>query len=138
MISERKFVLAGKACFTLTDSATGKHYTYRVNRITPESKFKAEPMWFVNLGINYSESVYVGLLGGDRERPFFKLTARSRFSSDTPTVKTFMNFWGQILRDEDLAGIRFQHAGRCCVCSRELTNPESIEAGIGPECSGKE
>jgi hypothetical protein len=25
--------------------------------------------------------------------------------------------------------------GRCCVCNRKLTHPESIAAGIGPECA---
>lgn len=28
--------------------------------------------------------------------------------------------------------------GTCCVCGRTLTNEESIEAGIGPICAGKE
>jgi hypothetical protein len=28
-------------------------------------------------------------------------------------------------------------SGRCCVCSRLLTNEESIEAGIGPICSSR-
>lgn len=28
-------------------------------------------------------------------------------------------------------------AGRCCSCGRDLTNPESIEAGIGPICAGR-
>lgn len=27
---------------------------------------------------------------------------------------------------------------RCRVCGRRLTNPESVEAGIGPVCSAKE
>lgn len=27
--------------------------------------------------------------------------------------------------------------GRCCVCARELTDAESIAAGIGPVCAGK-
>lgn len=27
--------------------------------------------------------------------------------------------------------------GRCCVCSRRLTNPASVDAGIGPICSGR-
>lgn len=32
----------------------------------------------------------------------------------------------------------FGHAtGRCCLCSRELTDPASIEAGIGPVCAAK-
>ena len=28
-------------------------------------------------------------------------------------------------------------SGRCCSCNRDLTNPESIEAGIGPICAEK-
>lgn len=27
--------------------------------------------------------------------------------------------------------------GRCSICNRTLTNPESIEAGIGPVCAGR-
>ena len=27
--------------------------------------------------------------------------------------------------------------GTCCVCARELTNPKSVEAGIGPVCAGR-
>lgn len=31
----------------------------------------------------------------------------------------------------------FLHEGVCCRCGRTLTNPESIENGIGPECAKK-
>ena len=27
--------------------------------------------------------------------------------------------------------------GRCCVCNRKLTNPDSISSGVGPVCQGK-
>ena len=30
--------------------------------------------------------------------------------------------------------IEFYHMGKCCVCKRALTNPDSIEKGIGPYC----
>jgi hypothetical protein len=29
------------------------------------------------------------------------------------------------------------HVGKCCKCRRLLTTPESIQRGIGPECSGE-
>lgn len=42
----------------------------------------------------------------------------------------------QEMSKEDAA--EFGHAfGVCMVCGRELTNPDSIEAGIGPICAGK-
>ena len=38
----------------------------------------------------------------------------------------------------EAAAKRFgQETGKCCVCNRGLTNEESREAGIGPECSRK-
>jgi hypothetical protein len=34
-------------------------------------------------------------------------------------------------------GYRMQLEGRCVVCNRKLTHPESITLGIGPECGGR-
>jgi len=34
-------------------------------------------------------------------------------------------------------GYRLQLEGRCVVCNRKLTHPESIDAGIGPECASR-
>jgi len=33
--------------------------------------------------------------------------------------------------------VQGQRTGQCCCCGRELTNAESIEAGIGPICAGR-
>jgi hypothetical protein len=35
-------------------------------------------------------------------------------------------------------GLRYWFAGRCRRCGRVLTRPDSIAAGIGPECAGQE
>lgn len=43
-----------------------------------------------------------------------------------------------ILKDPREAAVNYGHQlGRCSSCNRELTNPESIAAGIGPICAGK-
>lgn len=34
-------------------------------------------------------------------------------------------------------GVEYKFEGRCRVCNRTLTNPESIDAGIGPVCAEK-
>lgn len=138
MIDSKQFVLAGKASFTRT-APTGQHFRYRVNK-KEESRTK-ETIWFVQVGITYQAGIYIGMLGGDQAAPQFKLTRNSRFQADVPSVKLFIDFWDATTHPEDPMAygntIRFQHAGRCCVCSRELTNPESIDLGIGPECRGK-
>lgn len=47
-----------------------------------------------------------------------------------------------VLKDVEERGIEAvkeigRATGRCCVCSRLLTDPESIEAGIGPICASR-
>ena len=38
----------------------------------------------------------------------------------------------------EAAAKRYGHElGKCAICSRTLTNPDSIERGIGPVCAGK-
>lgn len=41
--------------------------------------------------------------------------------------------------DAQLAGLKSygMESGKCGICSRRLTTPESIERGIGPECAAK-
>ena len=41
-----------------------------------------------------------------------------------------------ILNDPKAAGIAYaKMSGKCCICNRTLTVPESIDAGIGPVCA---
>lgn len=134
MIDSMKFALAGKAVFTLT-RPDGKHFTYRVNKKCADQR--GEAVWFVNLGIGYEDSIYLGMLGGPHPAgPTFRLTGASRMGVDTPSVLTFGQWWCDLLNEGESL-IRFQHEGKCCVCGRPLTNPESIDAGIGPECASK-
>jgi hypothetical protein len=37
----------------------------------------------------------------------------------------------------EVAGAMGRKFGFCCICGRTLTNPESVEAGIGPVCGGR-
>lgn len=41
-------------------------------------------------------------------------------------------------RSNRIAGYRLQEESYCGVCGRTLTDPESIDRGIGPECYGKQ
>lgn len=139
MIRYLDFILGGKAVFTVTNKVTGNHFTYRVSKMTQPNTHQ----WFVNLGIGYEDSIYMGMIrlrNGDYE--FFR-TAKSRMSEDAESVKTFKLLLAAANMDEDNSMIdssgvlKFQHEGKCCVCARPLTNPESIESGIGPECRMK-
>lgn len=43
-----------------------------------------------------------------------------------------------LINDPVAAAETYGHlTGHCCICNRELTNPESVERGIGPICADK-
>lgn len=142
MIELNTFVLAGKAKFTLTSKYSGKHYTFEVNKANENPRWPGKT-WFVNYMVAYDEFKYLGMLKG--EAVALQLTQKSCAGAESPVFKIFTEFWrharngaydwDESVRDKQM--IRFQHIGRCCVCARPLTNPQSIDMGIGPECLGK-
>lgn len=53
-------------------------------------------------------------------------------------AKGFAWFWRQLSPGRTLPNVfQFWSEGRCCVCGKRLTVPESIERSIGPECAEK-
>jgi len=73
----------------------------------------------------------VGRLNGEHG----SLTLWQRLGVDNGDLLTALL---DIERDPQAAAVLHGKAsGRCSVCSRDLTDPESIERGIGPICAGK-
>lgn len=143
-----KFMLAGNATFTLRSVKTGVRYTYKVTAVpaqTPEDVRKWGKKYFVALLTgpdNQGDFTYLGMLQGQR----FRLTAKSKMRQDSAPVKAFDWTLRQLLfegtqRPNPGYGLppqlEFWHEGRCGVCNRPLTVPESIESGIGPVCAEK-
>lgn len=55
---------------------------------------------------------------------------------------TYLGAAGRFVRAEDRMSLEEVQAfgrdtGICGICGRTLTNPESVEAGVGPVCAGK-
>jgi hypothetical protein len=138
------FIKAGKAIFTV-DNGKGTHYTFKVTKKDPEVGSKWEkygPSFFIGLLTgpdNTSDFTYMGMLKWEGGRPICKLTKASKFQEETTAVQV-MNFalrvaWGsQQLPD----GYSIRHAGLCGRCARQLTDPVSLELGLGPICRGED
>lgn len=133
MINEQ-FIRSGKAIFTVSNDK-GEHYTYRVNR--KEDKHNPnKSVFFASLLTgpdNLSDYSYMGLL--DASRLKLILTKGSKVNAATTSVKVFQ--WALHIiagRIELPEGYNIQHAGRCGKCAKTLTDPISVEIGIGPEC----
>lgn len=133
----RTFITAGKAIFTL--QGLQARYTYRVSRKDPDpgSRYQ-DPVYFVSLLTgpdNLNDYQYLGIL--DVQTGVVKLTKASKYRTDSAPVRAINWAVARIWRGVSIAPAQLYHIGKCGRCGRALTVPSSIEAGIGPECSGK-
>lgn len=130
-IKSPDFFEGGNAIFTVSNP-TGEHYTYKI-------RHKDDKPFFVSLltgSDNLSDYTYLGIYHpGNRS---VILTKKSNYKEDTKPVKVIRWAIKKVAEGAVLPeGYTIQHEGKCCRCGRRLTTPESIEAGIGPECKRK-
>jgi hypothetical protein len=66
-----------------------------------------------------------------------RTTAKSSYLPTSAPVVALNWALGKVWAGRELpGGATLQHAGHCGKCNRLLTVPESVESGLGPECSG--
>lgn len=123
-----KYIMGGHGVVTLK-SLTGVHHTYEFK--APKNRKEGDDTMFVRALIAGGEWVYVGMYKDKN----FHLTKASKFSLQSPIVKGICFIMKLMFKpgftDERM---HLYHEGICSRCGRPLTNPESIEFGIGPIC----
>lgn len=155
-----EFVFAGNATFTLVSLKTGVRFTYivRVKKGDLESLAQSqkqhdilggshlamqssEVVYFVNLlrgPNNEQDFAYMGVM---RQQParFFWTQASGKVGRGAPAHKAIVWMLDAMNCRRAVLGKTLQvwHEGRCGRCGRKLTVPESIAAGLGPECVGR-
>lgn len=129
--SARAFALAGNATLTISSLKTGVRFTYKVRAAKDKASGKLTPgLYFVSLlsgPDNENDYSYLGMIRDGR----FTLTKASKAGLQAPGVIAFSFFMSTPILHPQL---EIRHEGRCGRCGRTLTVPESIDAGIGPEC----
>lgn len=140
----RRFILAGKAIFTVVSRKTGTRFTFKASRpeIDQANPNAKRPTWVSVLSgsDNSGDYAFMGTLWEDAQWGFtFRTSAKARVGNDAPSRKAFD--WivkGLSSNQEKLfQAAEFWHEGRCGRCGRRLTVPSSIASGFGPECEGK-
>ena len=140
-MTKLEYMLAGRAVFTVVSGATGKRYTFRVQQLDP-TKIRGDAQT-----IHFAQYLY----GRDNEssyRSFATIFNGRRvwpstgFTREHPVFQAFLWVTTAVLADQgglrdNLPNCEFIPSGRCCRCARLLTTPESVSAGIGPECREK-
>lgn len=141
----KSFILGGRAIFTLRNEVTGNRRTYSVYRVKDPNK----DMYFVNVrGDGESTQkdkegrhkwVYVGTIwNSQKSNSKFTLTAKSRVDKTSLAFLGFSWLWQKLVKSEPLhKDMSIYHEGRCARCGRQLTDPDSIQRGFGPECYKK-
>jgi len=126
----KRFIVAGNAMFTIFNDDTNGRFTFRVCRSKDN-----EHLYFVSVltgPSNTTDYTYMGVLVNGT----FKLTRGSKVSAEALSFRAFNWFARMLNAGRDFpVNFHFYHAGRCGRCGRTLTVPESIETGLGPECS---
>lgn len=123
-----KFVFGGNAVFTVRSLSSGEHFTFHIK------KKKDENFYFVSK-LNYNQDFsYMGYIG---KRRAYKTTAKSQFSPDHVSHLVIRYLLAMIAAGRLHPKFEFFHVGRCGACGRPLTDPASIERGLGPTCASR-
>lgn len=128
----KAFCLAGNATFTLRSLVTGTRFTYQM-------KLQKSGAWQVSVRTGISTKSILGLVlaPSHPSRPLtFSYNLASKIRSNAPSCIAFSWFWKRLQERELLhPDLEIWHEGHCGACGRQLTVPESIKSGIGPECA---
>lgn len=125
----KSFILAGNATFTLVNEESGNRFTFKVVRPDEDTPHFVKVLTGSD---NEDDFTFLGTIFNKRD---FRHGRRSRITPEAQSAKAFNWAWPRILSDGLPPQVKVFHEGRCGRCGRKLTVPESIESGIGPECS---
>lgn len=125
----RNYIFGGRGVVTLL-SPSGEHHTYAFRKPKRDDEYP-EDVLFVYALHDKQKLFYIGMIENGR----FRLTKASRFLPDTPIVKGARYIMKMSTFDMETP-MKLYHEGICARCGRPLTNPDSIEIGIGPKCRG--
>ena len=129
------FAMGGKARFTLVSKKTGERKTFQLGRPGDD---KDSVMRFAGLLAgpdNTTDYQYIGFTKSDGS--VAGLIAGKKGNPNHPAFKALDWTLRKLAAGEMPEQLEFWHEGRCACCGRALTDPASIERGVGPECLKK-
>src|SRR5208282_1059422 len=124
------FMFAGNATLTFRSLRTGAHFTYKIPKNDRGENFYAKVLTGPD---NTSDFTYIGMIIGG----VFKTTAKSKMRRGSLPVDALTWALAQFQKNVMPDQMEVWHTGRCGRCGRELTVPESVATGIGPDCAAQ-
>lgn len=119
-----KFIFAGNSTATFVNTKTDNRFTFKVKQK------KDSNLFFVSVLTNPDSYTYIGTVINGQ----FKHGKKSKITKDAQSVRVFDYVFNNLVSNSLPNFIEVWHEGRCGKCGRNLTVPESIANGLGPEC----
>jgi hypothetical protein len=119
-----KFIFGGKSFVTFLNTNTSNRFTYKV------VKHKTDDIYFINVLTSPDTYTFFGTYRNGQ----FKHSPKARISAEAQSVKVFQFVIAKLATNTLINLIEIYHDGRCGKCGKQLTVPESLETGFGPEC----
>ena len=133
----KKVMFAGKAILTFLSLPTQTRFTFKLERFeqstsNPEAE-KSQPIGVKLLtgNDNNNDYTYMGTIFKDLN---FRLKKDGKITANASSFKAFQYVYDKVLKGIEDTRVEIYHSGQCCRCGRLLTDPESVKAGLGPEC----
>jgi hypothetical protein len=123
--------------FTLHNTDRNTHLTFKARR--PRGWTVESPV-LIDLMVGKDNSEDFGFIGSVNTRGFFKASPKSKVSEDRKAVANRTLVWllTKLNNGVELPeALEIKGASKCCRCARKLTNPDSIDDGMGPICRKK-
>jgi hypothetical protein len=116
---------------TMRSLSTGNHRTFKVWRQPKDSKFfpNERLVGLLQGSDNTNDFQAFGMIGAEGTINLWRKHQGGKFFE-----------WAKACLESPekfLHQVEFNFEGRCRMCNRPLTTPESVEAGIGPVCDGR-
>ena len=131
----KRFVIGGKAIITLESKTSGRWFTYKIKKAKKDDE---KSPFFVSVltGCDNEKSyAYMGTIFNNNNL-VFRLTKKSNMGEEALSYKAFNLFFNLIQINKLHKDMNVYHRGVCGRCGKNLTVPESLVTGLGPECRG--
>lgn len=130
-----------KGTFTILNEKTGQHRTFMIRRQDKDASFAPGKQIVSIMKGTDNEHDFRGF--GFIDNTNIVMWKRSLRENPIQDIDKMAHILHSMLRlglrspffDK---GLTIMPSTTCFICGRKLTNPESIETGIGPVCAGKE
>jgi hypothetical protein len=126
------FIFAGKATFTVRSATSGKHWTFRIKRKKDSDIYFVSLLTGSNNDEDYSYLGYLKSYAGDISYNTSPKSCRKREDAAHSVIQFLLNSLEAATLHPKF---ELYHEGKCARCGRTLTDPNSIERGLGPECA---